>query len=97
MDPAQFLWAFCFFVAGPIIFLTSAVIVARRLVGKPMSAVTLVTALLCLGLVPAWTFGFWAIGKAFRPVMFSMVAESNTVIAESEMRENPEGEQFTNR
>ena len=95
MDPAQFLWAFCLFIAGPVIFLTSVVIVVRKLVGKPMSAVTLATALLCLGLVPTWTFGFWAIGRTCRPVMFSMVVDANTAIAELGMKDNPEGEQFT--
>ena len=95
MDPAQFLWAFCLFIAGPIMFLTSLVIAVRRLMGKAMSGATLATVLLCLILVPTWTLGFWAIGKVCRPIMFSMVAEANTDIAKSEMKENPEGKQFT--
>lgn len=95
MDPVQFLWALCLFVAGPVMFLASLVIVVRRLICKTVSGVTLVTAVLCLALVPTWTLGFWAIGRACRPVLFSMVADTNTAIAESGMKENPEGEQFT--
>jgi uncharacterized membrane protein YhaH (DUF805 family) len=95
MDPVGFLWIFCFFITGPIIFLISLIIGVRKLIGKHVSTITLVTVLLCLVLVPTWTFGFWVIGSICRPIMFSLVAEGNTILAESEMKENTEGEQFS--
>jgi hypothetical protein len=95
MDPMQFLWAFLLFVAGPVMFVIALVLVVRRLLGKGMPAITVVAALLCLVLVPTWTFGFWAIGRACRPAIFSLVADANTAVADSGMKENPEGLQFS--
>ena len=95
MDPMQLLWALLLFVAGPVMFVIALVLVVRRVLGKGMSNVTVVAALLCLVLVPTWTFGFWAIGRACRPAMFSLVADANTAIADSAMKENPEGQQFS--
>ena len=95
MDPAQFLWAFMLFIAGPIMFVASLVIIIRRVIRHQISRFTLVTAILCLILVPTWTFGFWTIGRYCRPVMFSLVIRSNTEIAESAMKQHPEGETFT--
>ncbi|HOS66141.1 MAG TPA: hypothetical protein PK251_15485 [Candidatus Latescibacteria bacterium] len=95
MDPAQLLWAFVHFIVGPIIFVVSLVIVIRRIIRHEISRPILITAILCLILVPVWTFGFWTIGRYCRPVMFSLVIRSNTEIAETVMKQHPEGEKFT--
>ena len=95
MEPAQFLWAFMLFIAGPVIFVASLILFIRRLLHRPTSPLTLITALLCLVLIPAWTLGFWVIGKACRPIMFSLVITSNTEIAESAIKDHVEGETFT--
>ncbi len=94
MDPAQFLWGFLLFIGGPIMFLASLVIIARRLLRHEIARVTLVTAIMCLVLIPTWTLGFWVIGRSCRPLMFSLVIRSNTEIAESAMKQHPEGETF---
>jgi hypothetical protein len=94
MHPAVFLWAFMLFIAGPIMFLVSFVIVIRRTLKHTLSTVSLATALLCLVLIPTWTFGFWAIGRFCRPIMFSIVLSTNTQIAESAIRDHPQAERF---
>ena len=72
MDPAQFLWGFMLFIGGPIMFLASLVIIIRRIIHHEISRLTLVTAILCVILVPTWTLGFWTIGRCCRPVTTRM-------------------------
>jgi hypothetical protein len=94
-DPMQFLWAFCIFILGPILFIAALVIIVRKCLAKSVRNITLITALLCVILVPLGTFGFIAIRKVCRPIAFSVVADTNTKLAKKEMSINPEGEIFT--
>jgi len=94
MSPSQLLWDLMLFVAGPVIFVTSIFLLTRKLLGKAIARVSLITALLALVLVPTWSFGFWAIGKMCRPLAFSLVVEHNKRLVEEEMQANPEEETF---
>lgn len=96
-DPVQFLWAFMYFIFGPIIFVTSIILIILMIIRKEGSRFLFVIALLCLVLVPVWTFGFWDIGSICRPLMFSLVVKSNTELAEAALNKYPEGEEFTMR
>lgn len=84
-DPMQFLWAFMFFIGGPILIFAAICVIILRIRGRTLAGITLATAILCLLLIPPFSLGFWEMGRVMRPIMFSIVKNSNEHMAKQFM------------
>ena len=87
-DPFLFLWAFCFFLGGPLLSIV-AIIILVRAVRRSLRPSTLLPPLFCLVMVGVWSFGFWRIGDTLRPVVFASVARDNERLAVLFMQQHP--------
>lgn len=88
-DPFTFLWAFCFLLGGPLLVVVSIIFLVRAVRRRSWRPTTLLPPLLCLVIVGVWSFGFWRIGDALRPVVFENVARDNEHLAVSFMQQHP--------
>lgn len=94
-DPLQFIWAFMFFIGGPILMIVALCVILLRVRGRRLKGITLTAAALCLLLIPSFSLGFWEIGRIMRPIMFSTVKATNEQMARRFMmttKENTTGE-----
>ncbi len=89
MDPVQLLWVLCYFLVGPELLITSAVLLVRGVVRHSMRPAQMVATGLSIITVVVWTFGFWRIGELLRPVSFRLVAGENERLAISFMQQHP--------
>lgn len=89
MDPIQLLWVVCYFLVGPVLFITSAILLIRGVVRHSLRPTQMIAPGLSIITVVVWTFGFWQIGELLRPIFFRLVADENERLAVSFMQQNP--------
>ena len=88
-DPVLFVWAFCLFVGGPVLFIISVNLLGRSIRRRLFRPANLIPPLLCLVTVAVWTAGFWRIGDLTRPIVYRCVVKGNERLAVSFMKQHP--------
>ena len=93
-DPFISLWAFCFFLGGPILCLVSIKLFAGAVARRSWQPTKLLPFLFCLVVVGIWSSSFWRIGSFLRPVLFARVAGDNERLAVAFMQQHPPDTDF---